>query len=666
MKQWYQRRVLGVEAVVSTQSTQKFTGLAGHTQVAKRRWTVPAGLFGRAATVSFYEIDGAMHGLFARDDMTRLQMNLFMRHDGTWCDFESLDVYGSMLPSFPNGHAAINLLEFNETSMQDTLFSDFRCQKSECITYLACDVPLDARAACFLTELDVEMDRRDLFVAEALAEKRTMAMPARVTRQISRMRTRHQTLFDALQDNGKTFCWELFAGASELSKMATRAGHRVGVPLDILRGVDLKKPSMASAVKWMVMYFKPWLVAMGFPCTPYSAWQRVNRIQYGTDTDALMEQNEPLVNLSCDVAEIQCRAGRLALLENPWPAGGWDHHRKLIRLRELGLMVLVVGDQCEFDHVAADGSDAYHRKTTGFMVPKGSSLEFFLILRCSGEHWHLQLRGSLTTKASRWPEGLCSCMMAGGTRDLAEVSWALHAVCVEAKLDAKALRTVADELYLRHEVCVLEPLCWSKSGQVSVDVRKASNFCRRIVVTYNEEGCLAGYTDHMKEEQGYRDAKLPYELRDSDVSLVLWIHETGDFCYPSVRPEFTFAFAGAQAPWVPTVVDEIPDHVMEEIYADADDDLPEAKRVRHREPAPEVPMPPSAPAAGDAPAHDLHDMATQGRDSADGYGPKPEGLTVVQWGALKKLHQNLGHAPGRTMKRMLRTLGSQQTHCGRC
>ena len=52
------------------------------------------------------------------------------------------------------------------------------------------------------------------------------------------------------------------------------------------------------------------------------AWQRVNRVQHATDTEQLMRDNAPLLALSADVAEIECRGLRLALLENPWPAGG--------------------------------------------------------------------------------------------------------------------------------------------------------------------------------------------------------------------------------------------------------------------------------------------------------------------------------------------------------
>lgn len=316
------------------------------------------------------------------------------------------------------------------------------------------------------------------------------------------MRIRHQVLFTVLEDNRQTFAWELFAGVAELTRVCTECGHRCGVPLDILRGVDLKKPQTGSAVRWMVAFFKPWLVAAGFPCTPHSAWQRVNRIQYGTDTDALMELNEPLVSLSADCAEIQCRGGREALLENPWPAGGWDHHEKLIRLRRLDLMVLMVADQCQFDHVAGDGSDAYHRKTTGFMVPKGSSIESMLTLRCSDwydpSHEHVQLRGSLTTKASRWPAGLCSTIMAACTRDLAVSSEVLAQVVAQFGVNrsgrsvenARATRQIAEALYLRHEVLEVQELHGDQ-----VDISSAATYCRRIVVTYNADRELAGYTD---------------------------------------------------------------------------------------------------------------------------------------------------------------------------
>ena len=647
----------GLRPIIET-VRQKFTGLGGHEQTAERRWRMPVGLFGSPAEVHFFEIPGHMHGLFGREDMARLETNLYVRDDKTWCDFEALDLFSKELPCFSNGHAAVDLLNFAQGALQDgDAYQEFRLDVVP--TFLAVETPVEARSAVFLSEFAEVLDR-DEWIATAVAEDRTWTLPSRVTKQMERMRTRHQVLFTVLEDNRQTFAWELFAGVAELTRVCTECGHRCGVPLDILRGVDLKKPQTGAAVKWMVAFFKPWLVAAGFPCTPYSAWQRVNRIQYGTDTDKLMELNEPLVNLSADCAEIQCRGGREALLENPWPAGGWDHHEKLIRLRRLDLMVLMVADQCQFDHVAGDGSDAYHRKTTGFMVPKGSSLESMLTLRCSDwydpSHEHVQLRGSLTTKASRWPAGLCSTIMAACTRDLAVSSEVLAQVVAQFGVNrsgrsvdnARATRQIAEALYLRHEVLEVQELHGDK-----VDISSAATYCRRIVVTYNADRELAGYTDLLSAEQGYKSKTLPWVLRDTDITLVIWVLASEAMSFPALRPEFAMALsADTDIP----VIDPAFDELMQ--WSDTEDDEPQQKRHRVDDGTHDIPEPPVVPVGGDlgAASHDLHDLSVEGRE-ADGFGPKPKGVTVLQWGALKKLHRNMGHAPPSTLKRMLRRWG---------
>ena len=39
------------------------------------------------------------------------------------------------------------------------------------------------------------------------------------------------------------------------------------------------------------------------------------------------------------------------------------------------------------------------------------------------------------------------------------------------------------------------------------------------------------------------------------------------------------------------------------------------------------------------------------------FGPKPEGITLAQWGALQKLHLNLSHPSAQAMKRRLKSYG---------
>ena len=78
-------------------------------------------------------------------------------------------------------------------------------------------------------------------------------------------------------------------------------------------------------------------------------------------------------------------------------------------------------------------------------------------------HVHVQLRGKLTTLASRWPRGLCSTIMAGATMDLVYVLETLFKVAAQFGVERSwrmaesdsARRTVAEALYSRHEVIEL-------------------------------------------------------------------------------------------------------------------------------------------------------------------------------------------------------------------
>jgi hypothetical protein len=104
------------------------------------------------------------------------------------------------------------------------------------------------------------------------------------------------------------------------------------------------------------------------------------------------------------------------------------------------------------------------------------------------------------------------------------------------------------------------------------------------------------------------------------------------------------------------VIDPAFDELMQ--WSDTEDDEPQQKRHRVDDGTHDIPEPPVVPVGGDlgAASHDLHDLSVEGRE-ADGFGPKPKGVTVLQWGALKKLHRNMGHAPPSTLKRMLRRWG---------
>ena len=104
-------------------------------------------------------------------------------------------------------------------------------------------------------------------------------------------------------------------------------------------------------------------------------------------------------------------------------------------------------------------------------------------------------------------------------------------------------------------------------------------------------------------------------------------------------------------------------------YDDDDDDVAEEppsvkrRKIRSKQP-PEHPRPEwrgNAGPASDRVHRDFEAVGGDRRPRADQrFGPKPEGISQAQWGALQMLHLRLTHPPTSTLVRLLRRWGVQQ------
>ena len=179
--------------------------------------------------LSFDEVPGKQIGLLARKDMIRLKTNIYMREEGVWLDFESLNLYSKLAPPVGarNKLGTLDLLQFDANAIwHDPCLEGYRVEEVSIPAYLAVEVPVEARVATFLA--DLSKDCQDAWIEQAVIDKRTCTLPSRVSKAIERLRHQHRILFEVLEDNRNTFVWELFAGAARLTEMIIRAGHRAG------------------------------------------------------------------------------------------------------------------------------------------------------------------------------------------------------------------------------------------------------------------------------------------------------------------------------------------------------------------------------------------------------------------------------------------------------
>jgi len=161
-----------------------------------------------------------------------------------------------------------------------------------------------------------------------------------------------------------------FSGEQQFSIEVTHGGHIIGQPVDLSSRIDLLnsqdyKKAMDNLRRW-----KPYLVTLAFPCTPWSVLQRLNFAMGNYKALWEREAHMPFLNFVRDVCLAQAKEGRLALVENPLFSAAFEQD-PLQEVLASGFYTFVRGDQCAWWKRSVFGG--LLQKPTGFIVPTGSS-----------------------------------------------------------------------------------------------------------------------------------------------------------------------------------------------------------------------------------------------------------------------------------------------------
>jgi len=112
---------------------------------------------------------------------------------------------------------------------------------------------------------------------------------------------------------------EIFAGTAEVSLHMARRGWNVSEPVDIVFGSDLRDSVVRDDIKDFLRTHKPRLAIVSYPCR---FWTKLSDVNYRTPQrkrklEKLRKEEEPFLEFTEDVFNIQLEQGGDALAENP-------------------------------------------------------------------------------------------------------------------------------------------------------------------------------------------------------------------------------------------------------------------------------------------------------------------------------------------------------------
>ena len=578
--------------------------------MALTKWTIPIGVEGVHATQSYYEIPGKMPGLTSREDLENWKTALYLGKPHTYADFEAFGIYGKKLQRLDNGHVVLDIFEYGNNYATDNIFEEFRLQENE-----QDQQAMVADETSEATAVPQELLSRDTWVIDAVKEGRRGTIPRKVSKAIKRLAKEYDTLFEILKDNGKTFGLELFSGEAIFTSIGLVGGHTMGGPTDIRIGINLRDPQVQEDVLMMISHFKPYIVTCSFPCTPWTNLQNLNRARgYGAAVDEKQADGWTLVDFTAKVLKLQSENDRLGLAENPRQSEAWMLN-PLEKLVNDGMYELIYADQCRFGLEDAQGW--LRKKDTGFLV-NSPSLKCWLERRCTRDHAHSHIIGGshITEEAGIWPRDLAAAIVAGTTQDLAAWSKKLPVIaslCPGTIWNPSHLQDIASELYLRQEL--IKPIV-SNSNKLP---KTPANAVRRISIIYNKNGTLADYYDTFRWHTDFSINKLPGVIMQGDTILNIFIMESDAEGFPAVRPDCSGRRVRQRQEAYPVDDDDSND----------DGERP-AKRSRGEARAEAVRSP------ADRVHRDMEDLGRRRVVNDASFGPKPDGITMAQWGVLKK------------------------------
>lgn len=205
--------------------------------------------------------------------------------------------------------------------------------------------------------------------------------------------------------------FELFAGSSKLSALASKHGLNSLQPSDLNFGDDYRCPKTRSRITQQIKKFRPWLMPMGVDCR---LWNQFNiNLNYNTPERkellaSLQRSEKCLPDFAVEVAYEQMFHGRFFLLENPQNSTLWSLP-KVQRLMSEPTVWTIVLD-----------SGAWGGEVEGKMIKK--PMRFVGNLPGLDEVLHRRLtpmqqmyctpiEGSMTKKSEEYPDALCHAIL---------------------------------------------------------------------------------------------------------------------------------------------------------------------------------------------------------------------------------------------------------------
>ena len=165
---------------------------------------------------------------------------------------------------------------------------------------------------------------------------------------------------------GEVDVWELFSGASLISKRAVDFGLQAGEPAELQYGWNLRLPAAREHALKYRRKVKPKLIIAGLECTKwcwYNVW--VNYRHRPEELLKLQRGEEPFLDLLFDLFVEQVAEGNHMIIENPWSSAVW-HHTIMKLLLQIPGVRLVKGAGCQFNFRGKQGGKI--QKNFGFLA----------------------------------------------------------------------------------------------------------------------------------------------------------------------------------------------------------------------------------------------------------------------------------------------------------
>lgn len=115
---------------------------------------------------------------------------------------------------------------------------------------------------------------------------------------------------------GGVFLSEVFTNTQRVMKEAGKRGHRVGTPISLETGFDLRRPLDQKAALKIVDKEEPYCLVIAFPCGPFSPLQHLNPNTDPEKRQQKLEEGRSLLRFAVKLARRQRKAGRHFILEN--------------------------------------------------------------------------------------------------------------------------------------------------------------------------------------------------------------------------------------------------------------------------------------------------------------------------------------------------------------